>query len=399
MKISRMMNFIIKNFNKFIINSTLVVFSIVFSLLCIELAVRIKSPFYTFSPRYPIGFHLNELATSQPQTFDEVLGYKYKSKFWHDSHPNFGNKIFRTYSDGTRSNINKKLKFFKQNNFKQPAYDPLNLIIATGDSFTAGNEVGNNETWPALLEQIGNNKFRLINGGVGGYSTIQAVLMGEQLLKTKKAHKLIVSIIPEMFGRAIYSIFQGVPRPYYVKNNLELVLKYDHIKKFNAPSTGINKPDKINMKKYLDNFGRSFLLMEIIKRTYPNPDIFYYYGLHKKGDLSEIVVGCKIMERLGQNSIKNNIEISVLFQYPDHYFYEKSKYNNKLKHVKEVKLCAHKNNLTVLDMYDSLNDIFMQDKKKFDNLYIDRNRHMSPNGNLFTAKFIKNELIKIGSYQ
>ena len=40
-------------------------------------------------------------------------------------------------------------------------------ILAVGDSFTFGNEVEDNETWPAYLEEILNK--RVINAGVGAY--------------------------------------------------------------------------------------------------------------------------------------------------------------------------------------------------------------------------------------
>ena len=63
---------------------------------------------------------------------------------------------------GFRKNDNKDIKF--KNNKK---------ILVTGDSFTFGSQVSNNQTWPSYLEKI--VKVKVLNGGQPAYSSAQSL--------------------------------------------------------------------------------------------------------------------------------------------------------------------------------------------------------------------------------
>ena len=362
----------LSSFKRYISNIVLIFISVIFSLILCELIARIISPFDIFSKKYPLSLYHNELSTSQPQKFDLALGYVYKNSYYHPSHPNFG------------SNLSEDKQFFEKNNYSEPAFNAGNAIIATGDSFVAGNEVGNNETWPAILEKRIN--IRVLNGGVGGYSFTQAELMGERLAKEKKVKHLIVSLIPEDLIRGEYSIYQGVPRPYFVKQNNKLYLYSDHIKEFNNFSV----KDKKYMEDIIKKYSWSFLIMEIIKRTYTNPEVFYYFGLQKKAGVRFDVVGCNLVNRLEKVIAKNNIKAAILIQYPDFHFYDKK--NKQLDYINRYlgnfKMCVKNSNLLLLDMEDRLKKVYQANKEEFHSLYVDRRRHMSAKGNKFTAEFI-----------
>ncbi len=66
-------------------------------------------------------------------------------------------------------------------------------ILAVGDSFVFGDQVSDDETWPAILE--GRLNRRVVNGGVSGYGTAQAELRAEQLLKGEPYSLVILSIL------------------------------------------------------------------------------------------------------------------------------------------------------------------------------------------------------------
>ena len=55
-------------------------------------------------------------------------------------------------------------------------------ILAVGDSYTYGEEVGENDSWPAQLQRIKNQ--RVLNAGVSGYGFDQSVLRAELTLPT-----------------------------------------------------------------------------------------------------------------------------------------------------------------------------------------------------------------------
>src|SRR5262245_37601591 len=77
-----------------------------------------------------------------------------------------------------------------------PNFEPTSAggaILTVGDSFVFGDQVSDDETWPALLERRLNR--RVVNGGVSGYGPGQAVLRAEQLLKVQAYSLVLLSIL------------------------------------------------------------------------------------------------------------------------------------------------------------------------------------------------------------
>ena len=72
-------------------------------------------------------------------------------------------------------------------------------IVAVGDSFTFGDEVNDDETWPAWLERT--LERPVINGGVFGYSFGQSILRAEKILGEQSADWLVVGFIPSDITR------------------------------------------------------------------------------------------------------------------------------------------------------------------------------------------------------
>jgi hypothetical protein len=77
-----------------------------------------------------------------------------------------------------------------------PNFEPSaisNPILAVGDSFVFGDQVSDDQTWPAVLERKLNR--RVVNGGVSGFGPVQAVLRAEQLVKVQTYSLIIFSIL------------------------------------------------------------------------------------------------------------------------------------------------------------------------------------------------------------
>jgi hypothetical protein len=77
-----------------------------------------------------------------------------------------------------------------------PNFEPTSTdgaILAVGASFVFGEQVSDDETWPALLER--ELSRRVVNGGVSGYGPVQALLRAEQLLKLQDYSLIILSIL------------------------------------------------------------------------------------------------------------------------------------------------------------------------------------------------------------
>ncbi|MCR9244792.1 MAG: hypothetical protein NXI31_07155 [bacterium] len=96
----------------------------------------------------------------------------------------------------------------RQNGGPRPTGD--RWIVAAGDSFAFGDQVGDAETWPAELER--RLQRPVLNGGVFGYSLAQIVLRAERLIAEYPTAQLVLSFIPDDIARCRQSRrFTNIP--------------------------------------------------------------------------------------------------------------------------------------------------------------------------------------------
>jgi hypothetical protein len=86
-------------------------------------------------------------------------------------------------------------------------------ILATGDSYTMGPEVADDETWTARLQEV--LGWRTVNAGVGAYGLDQTVLRTEQLAARLKPAILVVGFIADDVRRTEMSRLWGREKPYF----------------------------------------------------------------------------------------------------------------------------------------------------------------------------------------
>jgi hypothetical protein len=159
--------------------------------------------------------------------FDELLGYVPREGFsasmdafgWH------GKVTIR--KDGFRSNGS------------EPPPLPADVLVV-GDSFTFGDHVSDNETWPACLER----KLRrgVDNGGVYGYGTAQALRRASLKLAEKSYTTLVLSTLvgayDNDFERDRLSYRFGWPKPAVV--HTENGIGWSAVPDPNAPGSKFN---------------------------------------------------------------------------------------------------------------------------------------------------------------
>src|ERR1700761_2815570 len=155
----------------------LVVVSVLFALICLELGWRAwRGPYWLL--HWP-----NTIETQVGNTMGwPVCSHTYDRRLGWSLTPNFASPAYNVGPDGFRRNA-----ALPADAAGRPA------VLATGDSFTEGDEVGDDETWPSYLQaRLGR---RGVNGGVSAYGLDQTVLRAEQAAASVHPAALVVSFI------------------------------------------------------------------------------------------------------------------------------------------------------------------------------------------------------------
>ena len=173
----------------------------------LELGLRIVDG-AGLGPRNYVSYQLNlRGANAYPSAYHPLLGYIPKPGY---------RKTFR----GTSLTINSSS--LRQNRADE-ADSRQYGILAVGDSFTFGEEVSDEASWPAQLEEI--TGVPVANGGVYGYGLDQIVLRAETLVPVYRPSQLIVSFIFDDLARDMFAKLWGIEKPYFDVVNSKLVLR------------------------------------------------------------------------------------------------------------------------------------------------------------------------------
>jgi hypothetical protein len=135
--------------------------------------------------------------------FDELLGYV----------PREGFSAILNIAGWNGGKLTIRKDGFRSNGSELPPLPAEVLVV--GDSFTFGDQVSDNETWPACLERkVGRG---VDNGGMSGYGTAQALRRASLKLAEKSYTTLVLSTLVDPydwnFGRDRLSYRQGWPKP------------------------------------------------------------------------------------------------------------------------------------------------------------------------------------------
>ena len=96
-------------------------------------------------------------------------------------------------------------------------------VLAVGDSFTFGEEVSDQDTWPSKLQA--RTGRRVLNGGVSGYGLDQIVLRAENLTVLHKPEFVVLSFIADDVDRTEMRRLWWRNKPWFVTTSDGLVLK------------------------------------------------------------------------------------------------------------------------------------------------------------------------------
>jgi len=265
-------------------------------------------------------------------------------------------------------------------------------VLLVGDSFGAGSEVADADSWPAQLEHmIG---MQVINAAVGGYGFDQIVLRAEMLQPVLRPRILLVQTRLE-FGLSVarMSLYGGTPKPYFMIENGRLALQNQPVPRLASSSNDIGWARSV--------FGSSYLVQYVMTRldllqwwVSPSMGLKFALSADQATDVS-----CLLMRRLAQMRDREGIKVALVFQYS-----ALDGLSSKLAWEPDrdrLLSCANREGLAIVDTLEALRAAYRGgNPASYQRLWMmrDDNRlygHMSADGNRLVANLIARQLAKM----
>lgn len=256
-------------------------------------------------------------------------------------------------------------------------------VLAVGDSFTAGSEVHDHQTWPAQLEGLIGEP--VMNGGVGGYGTDQIVMQAERLLPVVRPRVLLVGFLSQDVLRSGFSVY-GAPKPYYTVEDDRLILN-------NVPVPGLAPVRDNKFAEFIKNIAGYSLavhrtMMAVARDAWlATPRQVY---VRVTNDPTEVT--CRLLQRLKRKADASGIRMLLVMQYGSGAI---QSWTAPSDDAVPINACARTMGIQVVDEFATLKAVYQQDRESLRNYYVmtgDAYGHMSARGNAHVAALIADAL-------
>ena len=244
-----------------------------------------------------------------------------------------------------------------------------------GDSFTAGVEVDDRESWPALLQGLLGR--RIVNGGVAGYGLDQAVLRAERFVARERPAAIVLSFIADDLERNAYSRIWTVPKPWFEAANGQLIQ--------HPPAPDDVRCDSLPFWRRM--LGWSMLVETMVQRLrWQSRWLYEDVMIMERGQ--GWTLGCPLISRLADLKMP----VLVVIQYARDEWRPHPHGTSESAWSRHVADCARASGMQVLDTMDVLDGAVRAGG--LDSVY--REGHHSPEGNRIVAEAIAARLKEMG---
>lgn len=248
-------------------------------------------------------------------------------------------------------------------------------ILVTGSSFAKGDEVNDDEAWPAYLQDMIGRK--VVNAGVSGYAFDQMVLSAEQLVPKVKPLFVIASFTPGDIRRAELKVAWNREKPFFTVEAGQLDLH-------NVPVPG-KSGEAIRFPvaaRWLGRFG----LAELVAQRLGVQRGWYFREVQGAPVGTGGAIACQLMPRLADLGVP----VVVMAQYSRNYWTDNGLFGTaEHRAVRKVLDCAAAAGLIPFDSADTLKAAV--DARGAAPLY--RTDHHSAEGNRVVADLVMRELV------
>ena len=378
---------------EFVTNVTLIVVSTTLTLLICEVGYRIWSgvPILGAVKRSPQSEATQTIGCGN--RFDPELGWKPEP--------------LRTGVNDSGGKVSILESGIRSNGQPNPTAD--SVVLAIGDSFTFGDQVGDHQSWPAALERhLG---LPVLNGGVCGYGIGQSVRRAEILVDKFRPGILILGMIPTDIDRTRASRFYGRPKPYFVLENGRLVYEHNHLADSLIGTAARSNEDQTQpslTRTFADALNRHSLLWasvpnvpHMIEKVQQRVALMRGTA-HTYISPNGVELSCRLFSRVKSLEQAFDLKAYLLVQYKFRDILNRIDLeNNRAQPTDGVDIeivantialisCADEIGLHVVDTFPPLRDIYLAGgRAQLSVLYQD---HMSPKGNQLIGQILANHV-------
>jgi len=251
--------------------------------------------------------------------------------------------------------------------------DPI--VLAVGDSYTYGEEVADDETWPAFLQT--RLARPVVNGGVSGFGFDQIVLRAEALAPQIRPGAIVAAFIADDIRRTEMRRLWGAEKPYFAFEDGALVAKNLPVPPRPAPETTLSIWQRL--------LGRSYLVDFVLRRL----DLLYdWFGdhirVHPAGTGERIA--CALTGRLAALQKQSGAKVLLVALYDPVVWQDPKFAAEQRRQTQALLACAARQGLATLDSFEALQ------KAGAGALY--KQWHMNATGNQVVADLIAGALSK-----
>jgi lysophospholipase L1-like esterase len=205
-------------------------------------------------------------------------------------------------------------------------------VLAVGDSYTYGEDVGDTETWPAQLQRL--TGCSVLNGGVSGYGIDQIVLRAERLAEKHKPSVIVVSFIADDIQRAEMRRMWWHDKPWFAIEDGQLVLK-------GVPVSN-RTMSPVCVRRIIER--GIFELPPVLQHL-----LGYHARIHPTGVGRTIAL--RLIERLARLQAERNVRIVVMAQYDPRAWIDRALASEHRDLTRPILDCATANGLVTLDTF------------------------------------------------
>jgi lysophospholipase L1-like esterase len=254
-----------------------------------------------------------------------------------------------------------------------------NAIIAVGDSFTAGSEVSDNESWPAQLERMVGT--RVLNAASGAWATDQIVLRALDLAPKLQPQTVIISFLADDILRAGYRVYGGANKPYFEVVDGKLVHHHNPVPIYTGSAREVGMLRNVLGYSEVANI----VARAVVGWTWSHGR---QYTL-ANNDAGQVT--CLLLERIKKDAAEKGYRLLLVMQYGG---YDIETLATHAEYVRPVLACVPKIGIEMLDLWQPLKEAHGNGTLR--SLYMMHSStihgHMSAKGNAFVATHIAKAL-------